>query len=233
MNLKRLKELKSRILDYANKASGRDYAKAKAAAEKAKGKKGIKERIKTLDPFSLGPSSKYSSAMAKKAEARKQMMAARAKASKVGKVAGIAGAGAVAGTTSGYVAGKRKKKTEMSAHDRLIELARPFNPCKTCPHANKCNKAGKCLAKANREMEAKDEPLEFGRKKQIKKFLKMARQKGVDEDMVRVVPDEKFPKKQGWKKAKDIKKYRKLVDSYTEQGYSLKKKAKLRGPHAK
>ena len=143
--MNKLKALKDRLMAYANQVSGRDYAKAKAAAKKAKGKKSIGERIKTLDPLSLGPSSKYSKALAKKAEAKRQMMAARAKASKVGKVAGIAGAGAVAGTTSGYVAGKRKRKTEMSARDRLIELAKPFKPCKTCPHANKCNKAGKCL----------------------------------------------------------------------------------------
>lgn len=143
--MSKLKALKDRLTTYANQASGRNYAKAKAAAMKAKGKKGIGERLRTLDPLSLGPTSKYSNAIAKQAKARRQMMAARAKASKVGKVAGIAGAGAVAGTTSGYVAGKRKKKTEMSARDRLIELAKPFKPCKTCPHASKCNKAGKCL----------------------------------------------------------------------------------------
>lgn len=143
--MSKLKALKDRLTTYANQASGRNYAKAKAAAMKAKGKKGIGERLRTLDPLSLGPTSKYSNAIAKQAEARRQMMAARAKASKAGKVAGIAGAGAVAGTTSGYVAGKRKKNTEMSARDRLIELAKPFKPCKTCPHASKCNKAGKCL----------------------------------------------------------------------------------------
>lgn len=53
---------------------------------------------------------------------------------------------------------------------------------------------------------------EFGRKKQIKKYLKMARKKGVDEDGIRYVPDQPFPKKKGWK-AKSIKKYRKLTNS--------------------
>lgn len=141
----KLKALRDRLMAYANQVSGRDYAKAKAVVGKASGKKGIKERLTTFDPLSLAPSVKHSGALAKKAEAKRKMMKARAKLSKVGKVAGIAGAGAVAGTTSGYVAGKRKKKSEMSAHDRLIELAKPFKPCKTCPHASKCNKAGKCL----------------------------------------------------------------------------------------
>ena len=65
--------------------------------------------------------------------------------------------------------------------------------------------------------------MEFGRKKQIAKFTKMARSKGVDADGIRMVPDRAFPKKQGWKK-KHIKRHRKLTDKVVEQGEYRKAK---------
>jgi hypothetical protein len=62
---------------------------------------------------------------------------------------------------------------------------------------------------------------EFGRKKEIAKFADMARRKGVDGDMVRIVPDRAFPKKKGWKKKKHIKKFRKMTNKTYEEGFPL------------
>jgi hypothetical protein len=62
-----------------------------------------------------------------------------------------------------------------------------------------------------------DEVIELGRGKQIAKFAKMAKRKGLDADGVRVVGKMKFPKKAGWK-AKHIKQYRKMTKKSNPRG---------------
>ena len=80
------------------------------------------------------------------------------------------------------------------------------------------------MKRRNVQLSALDNLLEFGRKKQIKKFVKMARKKGVDEDGIPYVKiptgkgKRKFPKEKGWD-AKGIKKYRKLTKA-TDFNYS-------------